>query len=104
MDSVDGLTTQHGGKAPHNGSDTSKAAAQRQTKEKRETNRDRVLAIIDIRGGATCDEIEDMTGMSHQTASAIVSTLCSGPGALLKRTKEVRQTRLGSGAKVIVRV
>lgn len=55
----------------HNFRDTSVSAAQ-QMKPRASAIRARILTEIQIRGsaGATCDELEQALGLSHQTASA----------------------------------
>lgn len=56
-----------------------------------------VLRAMKSKGGATCDEIELMTGMRHQTASARIRELY-----LKDRIKTVgkRQTRSGRMALI----
>ena len=38
----------------------------------------RILQLIEARNGATCNEIEDVTGRKHQTASAAIRGLVIG--------------------------
>jgi len=58
----------------------------------------KVLDAIRARRGATCDEVETMTGLSHQTASARIRGL-----ALKGRIQDAGETRATrSGRKAIV--
>ena len=68
---------------------------------KRNQNLRRVVrALLDSKGGMTCDEVETMTGMSHQSCSATISH-ASRRGLLLKSGLR-RPTRTGSLAMVYV--
>jgi len=61
----------------------------------------KVLAVIrdhDDRG-LTCDEVEDLTGLSHQTASARIHALAHKKH-LIHPTNLVRKTRSGRAATV----
>lgn len=93
-----GLATKRA--APHNGTDTSRAAAARQTEARRSANRTRVLSELQVRGstGATCDELEQAFGMSHQTASALLKGMRDD--GLIRFDAARRKTRTGSPARV----
>lgn len=54
--------------------DTSRAAAERAL-PRTGSKRRRTLHIIEERGGVTCDEIEWLTGWTHQSASPIFTGL-----------------------------
>ncbi len=81
----------------HNGTDTSREAAL-SLHPISGALRQRVLEVITRSAGMTCDEVEDRTGLSHQTASARVNEL-SRLGLLID-TGERRKTRSGRNAKV----
>jgi len=85
----------------HNFRDTSIAAAEHM-KPKAAAIRLRVLAEIQIRGstGATCDELEQAFGMSHQTVSARLREL-NLSGHVLD-SEQRRKTRSGRNAIVWV--
>lgn len=57
-----------------------------------------VLNAILSNGGATCDEAEALTGLSHQTCSARFNAL-KGRG-LIEQTASFRKTRSGRKACV----
>ena len=57
-----------------------------------------VKTLLDSNAGLTCDEVEVLTGMSHQTASATISH-ASRRGLLLKSGLR-RPTRTGRKAQV----
>lgn len=57
-----------------------------------------VLQTITVTGGATCDEVEALTGMKHQTASARVRELAKG-GEIVDSGAR-RETRSGCAAIV----
>lgn len=64
--------------------------------------RGRILALVDSKSvaGLTCDEIEKVLKMKHQTVSArLVEMLAAG---VLIRTAKRRQTRSGRHASVVV--
>jgi len=89
--------------APHvRGSETSKAAAASQTAQRLAGDEERIYNLIAAAGthGVTCDEVEERTGLSHQTASARVR------GLKLKNRIEPsgkkRETRRGCKADVLV--
>jgi len=90
--------------APHSGS----------TPETRQTSIDAAEAIAPhlshlescvmaylSHGGATCDEIERTTGISHQTVSARLAELAQR--GLVAPSGQTRQTRSGRQAAVMVR-
>lgn len=62
--------------------------------------RERVYACIDQAGesGLTCDEIEVLTGLAHQTASARCRELVLADR--IYATEKVRKTRRGRNAQV----
>jgi len=61
------------GRAPHNGTDTSIAASE-QIVERAGTDAERIYNIL-IKTPMTCEEIEQATGLRHQTASARIRGL-----------------------------
>ena len=83
--------------APHNGVDTSIAAA-RSILPRLGTDEARVLACIRVNSGNTCDEVEKILGLRHQTASARINGLVAK--GLLVRTSRKRKTRSGREAAV----
>lgn len=93
--------------APFNrGSDTSREAAEAIEPHVQRLERI-VLAAVRATGakGATCDEVEAETGLSHQTASARVNALKREGrpgGAVLFATGRKRRTRSGRQAEVYV--
>jgi len=86
---------------PHNGTDTSIAAAYSVEGPVVETLRRRVLITIEQRA-STCDELEAALGLSHQTVSARVWELRRL--GLVADEGLRRQTRSGRAAKVWARV
>lgn len=87
------------GRAPHVvGSDTSQSAGE-SIEPSACVLRERVyLCIAD--GGATCDEVEQRTGLRHQTASARVRELALS--GRIRDTGQRRKTRSGRNAAVWV--
>ena len=86
-------------KIPHNGTDTSKAAAEFQAQGKAQSDAAYILEIFKAYGrGHTCDEIEKLTGLSHQTASARINGLVRK--RLIMITNDKRRTRTGCFARV----
>ena len=86
------------------GSETSRQAAA-SMKDQSARDRMRVLECILSRGdsGATCDEVEVLLGMVHQSASARVSELFHKYGRITKSGR-VRKTRSGRNATVWIAV
>lgn len=89
--------------ATHNGTPTSIAASASiigSVGQQRRT----VFEFVVSRGstGATCDEIEDALGMSHQSASARLNDLSASPKLpkLLDIGPDTRKTRSGRAAMV----
>ncbi len=95
--------TQGGGRYPdspgHNFRDTSVSAAEAM-KPKAAAIRLRLLAELQLRGGtgATCDELEQAFGMSHQTVSARLREM-NLKGTILDSGAR-RKTRSGRAAIV----
>ena len=82
----------------HNGTDTSIAAAE-SIKPIRAVEQRRVLRMFELyRDGLTCDRIESMTGMSHQSCSARIRDLVIA-GAI-RDTGRTQPTRSGRAARV----
>ncbi len=83
---------------PHNGTDTSFAAAQSKVSSA-EIDRERVFNYVVSRGeqGATCDEAEVALGMSHQSCSPRFNELAKNN---LEVTELRRPTRSGRKARV----
>jgi len=93
--------------APHNGTDTSRDAAASIVDQVNGMCRDVLRAIREAENGLTCDEVEQLLGMKHQTASARIRDLTSCQPALLEqRLDQVtgkparRATRSGRTARV----
>lgn len=82
---------------PHNGTDTSRAAA-RSVKAAAPTIADNVLVLIQEQGGLTCWEVEQHTDLKHQTASARIWELRQA--GLIKDSGVKRKTASGRNAKV----
>src|SRR5262245_12590037 len=82
------------------GSDTSIDAADSLDESLLSVLRARIFALIDVRGdhGATCDEVEVVLGLRHQTASARVRELSLG--GFIFDTGKRRPTRSGRGARI----
>lgn len=85
---------------PHNGTDTSIAAA-RSLVDDVETLRSRVLEAI-RRRPSTCDELETTLDLSHQTCSARVWELRRL--GLVVDSGDRRRTRSGRAAKIWTRI
>jgi predicted transcriptional regulator len=86
--------------APSNGTETSDLAA---TSVEPHLERLELLVRDAIAGsphGLTCDEVEQETGLSHQTASARLNSLWNDN--LIVRTDRKRKTRSGRLAFVYV--
>ena len=64
-------------RAPHNRTETSEAAAKSFTTKELNGMCFEVLrtVILSADSGVTCEEVEDITGMKHQTASARLNDL-----------------------------
>jgi len=86
---------------PHNGSETSRAAAQ-DAAAGAGTLREQVYTITFERGdeGCTCDEAEQITGRTHQSVSARFNDLLRQ--GRIKDSGRVRKTRSKSMATVYV--
>lgn len=86
---------------PSNGTDTSNAAAE-DIAPKTPNMREKVFALIKDAGdhGITCDEVEIVTGLKHQTASARLYELRKA-GRVVD-SGERRKTSSGSTARVYV--
>jgi hypothetical protein len=88
---------------PHNGTDTSRAAAEMLAPDV-ERIRDLVYAAIRDAGkdGVTCEEVEGITGLKHQTASARICDLQGrekGGKALPRRIADSGMRRNTSGGR-----
>lgn len=77
--------------------ETSRWAWESVAKELSDVDR-QIFAVIAQRGGATCDEVEVLTGFKHQTAAAQITHMTEA--GLLAAGEEKRPTR--SGRKAIV--
>lgn len=84
------------------GSDTSAAAAASITPSAAQAMRDTILASVTASAsvGLTCDEVEELHNMRHQTASARIKEL-KDEGLLLDSGRR-RDTRSGRKAAVLV--
>lgn len=83
------------------GSKTSKAAAEK-IRMSTATMRNRIFALIKLAGkvGATCDEVEEMLGFKHQTASARINELTEDKR--ICRSGLTRKTRSFCNADVMI--
>ncbi len=82
---------------PHNGTETSRGAAVSMRDHTARLKR-RIMAAIATAGwGLTCDEVEQHTGLSHQTASARIRELTETKKLYHHGT---RTTRSGRQARV----
>lgn len=90
------------GHAPHVDGDTSSEAAERIEPDVARLAR-MVLTFIEKRAalGATCDEVEERTGLAHQTASARIRELVQE--GLIFDSGARRKTRSGRNARVYLR-
>jgi hypothetical protein len=87
---------------PHNGTETSIAAALSMAPRK-PIDEARILAYLRTRpAGATCDEVEAALGMTHQTCSARFNGLASPKRQRIVAAGYKRPTRSGHGAQVYV--
>ena len=93
--------------APHNGTDTSRDAAASIVDQVNGMCRDVLRAIREAEDGLTCDEVEQLLSMKHQTASARIRDLTSCQPALLEQRLDQetgkharRATRSGRTARV----
>jgi len=82
----------------HKGADTSELAYAETPARVRSKLRYKVLSTIKARGNATCDEIESLLDLSHQSCSARVTELKRD--GLIEDTGEKRLTRQGRKARV----
>jgi hypothetical protein len=85
----------------HRGNPESRAAKEL-SRRNAERDRTRILRLAGIRGGVgvTCDEVERLLGLSHQTCSARFSELKRDK--LLVPTQLRRPTRSGAQARVMI--
>ena len=83
------------------GSDTSRAAAESMVPHVSDLE-EGILLFLQKRGGATCDELEHVTGLAHQTASARLKGLADK--GLIRDSGARRKTRSGRAARVYVAV
>lgn len=91
----------YGGTPPHNGTDTSKAAAEK-AKPKAKTVRQQLFELIAAAGpqGMTADEVGSSTGRPAQSVSARLKELQEL--GLIKDSGRRRDTRYGRAARVYV--
>jgi len=89
------------GGVPHNGTDTSIAAAKSQS-GKATVDRIKIFELIKSCGdqGCTCDEAETRLGMLHQTASARIRDLHKLH--IIRDSGDRRKTRTGRSARVYI--
>jgi hypothetical protein len=90
---------------PFSDGDTSKQAAE-QMREPARSIRAKVLLYIESCGdmGSTCDEAEQVLGLTHQTCSARFHELKSNRFNLIRDSGKRRKTRGGRNAVVYVTV
>ena len=75
--------------APHNGTDTSREAADSIVQQVNGMCREVLNAIRESEDGLTCDEVEELLNMKHQTASARINDLAnSTPAFIVKKQDE----------------
>ena len=84
---------------PHNGTDTSRDAAESMRPHVSAIEGEIRVLLITL-GGCTCDELEVETGLKHQTVSARLKGLADR--GLIKDSGTQRKTRSGRGARVYV--
>lgn len=86
---------------PHNGTDTSRAAAA-SVRFQAPADREAVMRVVVAAGrrGATCDECEVVTGLLHQNCSARVRDLVLS--GYIEDSGQRRPTRTGRAARVYV--
>jgi response regulator of citrate/malate metabolism len=82
---------------PHNGTATSRAAADSMRGHAPRLKRQILAQIATADWGLTCDEVEQRTGLSHQTASARIRELLESDSLYHHGT---RSTRSGRQARV----
>lgn len=82
----------------HGGVDTSRDAFKSLSSLDRERLRDMILAQVQFSQGLTCDELENMLGLTHQTASARVTELLAAKK--IHFTEARRKTRSGRSARI----
>ena len=89
--------------ANYHGGHPNSVSAHAVTRTKAQADRERILALILKAGprGMTCDEVEQATGLKHQTASARLSQMVHDLGTL-RWSGEKRLTRSGTPANVHV--
>lgn len=95
----------YGGEPPHNGTETSMAAA-KAIRDKAPTQRERVRVYIERCGmtGATRDEIARDLNLGIQSVCARVGELINAESPQVQETKVRRETRSGGSGFVLVGV
>lgn len=88
----------YNGLPPHEAASATSAAAAVSVVPHVKSARQRVFDFIRQRGNATCSEVEQALGMSHQTASARIRELFLRN--FIRATGNVRRTSLGRNAVV----
>jgi hypothetical protein len=95
--------------APHNGTETSREAAEKILPKVNSMCRQVYDCIAAMPGGLTCEQVEQILGMKHQTASARIRDLASCQPPLIvagmdENHKMIRRpTSSGSTARVYFR-
>lgn len=84
---------------PHNGTKTSKEAAESMRGRAGTLRQKVLLAIRNSPSGLTCDACEELLSLSHQTCSARFSELRQ-KGFIVNINNEVRKTRSNRNAAV----
>lgn len=96
------MDAKHGGFPYVAGSDTSRQAAESLSSEAMSWLKQQIAAYIaNSRDGATCDEIEVVFQLRHQTASARIRELVQS--GMLRDSGERRATRSGRMARIYLR-
>ncbi len=88
------------GGLPHNGTATSKAAAESMRSRKATDERLILDMLARVIAGSTCDEMEQALGLSHQTCSARFNGLAAR--FRIVKAGYTRPTRTGRAAEVFV--
>lgn len=82
----------------HGGADTSKEAFASTKPETRETLKWKILEFIKLRGTATCEAVEQMFALAHQSASARISELLRANKIEITADRDV--TKSGRGCRI----
>jgi predicted ArsR family transcriptional regulator len=78
--------------------ETSASAYHALSRERKQADHRRILAALEEHGGLTCDELVELLGLLHQTASARLNGMAAK--GLAHQSAERRPTRTGRAAVV----